>query len=283
MSHLVKVQTKFALPALNTRLSTANFEILNYNLISHSLEVSCDDSLNRELYSTLEHFLWTDWQPAYLNEELLISYPFLTADEREYLVLLLNHSIKTTAREELGGQTFEEWRVALSDILVEIGLSKWLDIDALMRFRFRTYLLALTDCVHEVVEQFFADREYEESVNMLRYILEGQPSTELVLHVFSGEHGVWICDVEGELVSDTTVTQIAVHATVGDVDSEDLAMSILITKSPSQIIIHELNKDAVWPSFTQTVRRVFAGRTVDCQGCVICGENQTIVPAQHNG
>lgn len=223
------------------------------------------------LADTLCRFIFADWQYAYIDALLLAEYPFLAQDEREYVALLSFHTLKSKD-VPMGGRTMEEWRSSVNEVLRSIPRESVMDIEGVTRFRLRELLDTIEQATRDTVEQFFTDREYEEFVSMLRYILESQSPTTQVLHVYCSEERVWICDVQGDLVRDPDVAKAAADSSDEEVNSEDLAMSILITRSPRQIVIHDLFKSAPWPSFAETLERVFIGRTIRCSGCRVCHE-----------
>jgi hypothetical protein len=102
-------------------------------------------------------------------------------------------------------------------------------------------------------------------------MLDAQQPTSQVLHVFCSNEQVWITDEKGDLIRDPQVTEAAVQVSEGgEVNAEDLAMSILITRAPCQIVIHDITVAAPWPSFAETVEKVFLNRAVRCQECSAC-------------
>lgn len=223
------------------------------------------------LAQTIASFLLQDWLFAYLEQRLQSVYGFLDEEEREYIALLTFHAMRKergVSEKSVQEGVAEMVRGALQDANArQLPLS----IDALVRFRLRDALKAAEHNLDTMVDQFLSDREYEEFVSMLRYMLDQQPARQQELHVFCADERVWICDAEGCLLRDDEVSNAASVASEGqEVNGEDLAMSILITRSPCKIVIHDITYAAPWPSFAETVERVFLERAERCRDCSIC-------------
>ncbi|MCL6626523.1 sporulation protein YtxC [Alicyclobacillus shizuokensis] len=281
----VRIQVKLALPALSRRLSDAGCGV--QRLDDTWLVVSGGEE---QLLSVLHAFILSDWQYEYIQHRLSLTHPELTEEQREYISLLTVHRLRgpqilADHKFAAAGQfslPSEQFASQLRASLAELVAGEVLHVEGLVRFRGRRYLQVLQTAMEEMVEQVLTDQEYEEFVAMLRYILDVQQPSRQRLHVFCADERVWICDDDGQLVRDQEVSSAAAQACPGeDVNGEDLAMSILITRSPEQIVIHDLSTRAPWPSFAETVERVFLERSLRCGDCPTCRrlrENGEIAP-----
>ncbi len=273
---IVELETGHATATLLQKLAAAGFKAQVHQTNVHALAVEAEAGGKPILVETLVDYVFTDWCYDYICLRIAAVYEYLTDDEREYIALLTFHGIRTSV-DVIAGLTHDQWRQLVQDAveqwLDEAGNSHYLNVDGLVRFRVKDYLFAIDHSIHDMVEQFLADREYEEFVSMLRYMLDTQPPNEQVLHVFYTNDRVWITDSVGELVRDTAVADVAARASDGDeVNAEDLAMSILITRAPCRIVIHDMSIAAPWPSFSETVEKVFVGRASRCDNCSTCRE-----------
>jgi putative sporulation protein YtxC len=273
---IVELETEHASATLLQKLVAAGFNAQVHQTNVHALTVEAEAEQKSNLVETLVDYVFTDWCYDYICLRIAAVYDYLTDDEREYIALLTFHGIRKSD-EVIAGLTHDQWRQLVQDAVEHwmdaAGNSPYLNVDGLVRFRVKDYLLATDHSMHEVVEQFLADREYEEFVSMLRYMLDTQPPNEQVLHVYCTNDRVWITDSAGELVRDTAVADAAARASDGDeVNAEDLAMSILITRAPCRIVIHDMSIAAPWPSFSETVEKVFVGRAARCDNCSTCRE-----------
>jgi hypothetical protein len=283
--------------SLLNRLTEAGFEIHHATGGEVWIAISPDDE--RRLLEVLHAFVLSDWQYEYIQHCLSVTHAQLTVDQREYIGLLALHALRgssrwsqptgrakasVSSRAELRDPVdeqpdfYEEFsatvRAAFADLLTAGDV---LHVEGVLRFRGRRFLETVTEVTEEMVEQFLTDKEYEGFVATLRYILDVQPRSGEPLHVFCTDERVWICDDNGQLVRDPEVSRAAEQACPGeDVNAEDLAMSILITRSPCRIVIHDLTRAAPWPSFAETCERVFLERASRCQDCATCQRLQDL-------
>jgi putative sporulation protein YtxC len=275
--HALHITTQLAFPSLVSKLESIGWRVTVTNELEIGTWIQVCAPHVEELAELLCTFAFEDWMCSYLDGRLAKGHSYLHEDEKEYLVLVMLHSIKTGSRT-YAGHTFEEWKqVVLKTFHEMLNAAQPIDMEGVLRFRLKGFLESVSGQLEDDVQQFLADREYEEFVSMLRYILESQTQTSQVMHVYCSQERVWICDAEGELVRDTDVAKAVELASDGeDMNAEDLAMSILITRSPSEIIIHDLFPDAAWPSFPETVEKVFSGRAKKCGGCSTCARLQQV-------
>jgi|GEM_PF-4313260 len=225
------------------------------------------------LIDCLTAFTLEDWKRQFVQHYLAEEFKFLRGNEVEYLALLTSYAVQNrgdadssgipAALDEIGAQLRTAYGAALA--------SQWLDVNGIVQFRAKGFIKLLQQVASEMVSQFLSDREYEEFVSTLRYLLDANPPSRETLHVFCTDERVWICDNSGDLYTDSEVERAARLATgEEDVNAEDLTMSILVTKSPCRIVIHDLTQAAPWPSFAETCERVFLQRAERCNHCSMC-------------
>ena len=233
----------------------------------------CPPDRKRRVASILAGALVRDWLYRQLVVHVQQREPALMSDEIEYGVLSQLHDLRAT-KARFAGHDLDAWEAKLAaDLRAWMEQEDRLSLPAFARFRMRPLLTALTAEVERRMHQMRLEDEYEESLRMLRYMLNEQPVVKRELHVFCAPERIWMTDAEGELIRDEEVLAAALAGET-DVDSEDLAMSILITRSPCRIILHDLDPDAPWPRFSETIRRVFRERVMPCRGCTTCWSHQ---------
>lgn len=274
---IVDLQSELVIHLLSQKLAEMGLQVHQAGTLGTQIRVECDDEDSEAMERLLLNFVFTDWLYASIDKRLQTLHPYLTDDEREYVGLLVFHALR---KEEgpIAGLSVVDWEARVQDAIhVLVQQQNPIIIDGVVRFRLRDYLVAADSVMHEMVEQFLTDREYEEFVSMLRYMLDSQPESSQELHVYCTDDLVWISDAQGKLIKDTDVTNAAYQVTEDDeVNAEDLAMSILITRSPCRIVIHDTAKAAVWPSFSETVERVFLQRASRCGGCASCSNLEQV-------
>lgn len=296
----LELRSRIASAALSQGLMDKGFTVAGADVQSYRFTVHWDAVDTPRLASAIAAFLLRDWLYGFIEQRTAAVYSFLDEEEREYVALLTFHALRKQrdqhgecelprALERVGRKEIRDMQKAdlqqpknvsvfadvsatIFDALCEsLRQQQPLSVDAVVRFRLRDPLKGVEKAVDMVVDQFLSDREYEEFVSMLRYMLDQQPQRQQVLHVFCSDERVWICDAEGRLVRDEEVSTAAAVVSDGEeVNAEDLAMSILITRSPCRIVIHDITRTAPWPSFSETVERVFLERTDRCKHCSTC-------------
>ncbi|MCL6454400.1 MAG: putative sporulation protein YtxC [Alicyclobacillus sp.] len=266
---IVSVESEFAASGMARRLAEAGYCVSRERADARQLAISLAGDAG-PLADVLAECVWNDWLYAYIDHDVRVRFPYLDSDEREYVALLTQHALRSQeAAESEEGLWIRRIRAELLPLLD--GEPGFCNLDGVMRFRAKVLLQTAEDAAGEVVEQFLADREYEEFVSLLRYMLESRPLTQSVIHLFCTDERVWMCDEAGALIRDDAVTEAAHQvAEDGDVNVEDLAMSVLITRSPCRIVLHDVTHAAPWPSFPETVERVFLNRAVRCRNCAAC-------------
>ncbi len=267
----LEITTQLAFPSLVSRLEGIGWRVSEKDIQEFGNQIQICGENHDELAEILCTFVFEDWIRACLETRLSKGHSYLNEDEREYLALVEIHNIKTESHT-YAGHSLPQWRsIILGTFQSMINAMQPVDIEGVLRFRLKGFIDEISNRLEDNVQQFLADKEYEEFVSMLRYILESQTQSNQVMHVYCSKERVWICDAKGELVRDTDVAKAVELASDGeDMNAEDLAMSILITRSPSEIIIHDLFPGAPWPSFPETVEKVFSGRAKKCGGCSTC-------------
>lgn len=272
---IIELETELASSALEQKLTEGGFVVhpSGEGALGSKVEVVPEADLH--FAQLLTHFVFSEWLFEHIDQRMHATHPYLTDDEREYVALLTYHGLRKT-EDEIAGMSAEQWQLGVLEAIEKVldeSSPPYINLDGVVRFRLRAYLGAVDTAIHEMVEQFLADREYEEFVSMLRYMLEAQPPSSQVLHVYCGDDRVWLTDETGRLVKDTEVSRAAQQASEeGNVNSEDLAMSILITRSPCSIVIHDLTHAPPWPSFAETLERVFLDRASRCRNCSTCAQ-----------
>jgi putative sporulation protein YtxC len=269
---ITELASAFAVDALERKLQGGGFAVQRARCEQERLTVAWEDGSFDVLRAIVRLFLASDWLNGYIERRVATVGPFLKPEERQYLALLTFHAVKH--EEEHGDGPVQAW---LDPVMAAADPLFWqaslIHLDGIVRFRARDFLVRVDLAVETMLEHFLADREYEEFVAMLRYMLDAQPQSPQALHVYCTDTKVWICDASGNLVRDAEVCKVAEDATDGEeVDPEDLAMSILITRAPYSLVIHDVTTMAPWPSFAETVERVFLDRARRCPGCDHCRE-----------
>jgi putative sporulation protein YtxC len=151
--------------------------------------------------------------------------------------------------------------------------SKLLAIDGYVRFRLGNYRRALTKCVHDAVDQFLLDQEYQDFISLLKYFVSVQVSKVPLVHIIHRRAKEFeLLDAEGtqlKLNDGGTLKEIVEHS----FSHEDLIVSTLLTIAPEKMVLHTKYSEE---NIVRTLKQIFETRVVVCTGCNICGSEQTL-------
>ncbi|MBE7048388.1 MAG: hypothetical protein E7393_03325 [Ruminococcaceae bacterium] len=146
-------------------------------------------------------------------------------------------------------------------------------LDGFVSFRLKEYESLLKKLAQGLVEQYAAQKEYEEFVRLLQYFVNLQQPRPAMIHVL-------VCTDEGYVIMDEKGTDITAPCFSDFVEDEvlltkeaydDLLISVLITLAPQQITVH--NRSAIQNhELFSTISQVFNGKITYCNGCTLCTE-----------
>lgn len=163
-----------------------------------------------------------------------------------------------------------------SDSLKEITRLQILDylhghrelvVDGFVRFRMKEYVQYLSGVLEKAVDGFLLDREYQEFIRLLRYFVDLQQPLLEEVHVVVRPSGLFrLLDPDRRIISNEYLEGEVTQLAEGALDYEDLLISALITIAPRKIILHFRDH----PRAVDTLRNVFQGRVLICEGCTLC-------------
>jgi putative sporulation protein YtxC len=142
--------------------------------------------------------------------------------------------------------------------------------DGFVNFRLKEYIKDLEEVVDKAVDDFLMDREYREFIRLLRYFVDIQEPKIDTVHVIVGyDNHYTLLDGSKNEITNECIQEYVTEISEGEINYDDLLVSSLITFAPRKIVIHSTgqfrNKELM-----ETIKNVFAGRVVLCQGCEIC-------------
>ena len=143
-------------------------------------------------------------------------------------------------------------------------------LDGFVNFRLKEYIKDLEEVIDKAVDDFLMDREYKEFIRLLRYFVDIQEPKLDTVHVIVGYDNRYVLlDETKKEITNECVQEYVNEISEGDINYDDLLVSSLITFAPRRIIIHcsgqFRNKELL-----ETIKNVFSGRVVLCQGCDVC-------------
>ena len=143
-------------------------------------------------------------------------------------------------------------------------------LDGFVNFRLKEYIKDLEEIVDKAVDDFLMDREYREFIRLLRYFVDIQePKIDTVHVIVSYDNKYTLLDETKKEITNECIHEYVNEIAEGEMNYDDLLVSSLITFAPRKVMIHcsgqFRNKELM-----ETIKNVFYGRVVICQGCEVC-------------
>jgi putative sporulation protein YtxC len=142
-------------------------------------------------------------------------------------------------------------------------------LEGFILFRLKDYRERLAEIVDKAVDEYMLDLEYKEFIRVLRYFVDVQEAQVEEVHVVIGDgDGFKLRDARGKIINNKYL-ETFVSKDPDEINYEDLLISALITIAPRNVMLHCANQ-ARAQNIVTTIRNVFEGRVVLCEGCDIC-------------
>ncbi len=195
---------------------------------------------------------------------------FNTAEKKEILQRALN-VIKNEDKTFMNSLfQIRRRNVIIRRLLDYFDNSNSIMLDGFVNFRLKDYIKDLEDVVDKAVDDFLMDREYKEFIRLLRYFVDIQEPKIDTVHVIVGYDNRYILlDGSKKEITNECIQEYVNEITEGEINYDDLLVSSLITFAPRKVVIHcsgqFRNRELM-----ETIKNVFYGRVIVCQGCDIC-------------
>ncbi len=151
-------------------------------------------------------------------------------------------------------------------------------LDGFVAFRLKDYEALLESLCQRLREQYFAKREYEDFVALLKYfvgIQENRP--ELVQIMIRPAGGYVLLDEKGEdMTAESFAEFLEGEFLLTEEAYDDLLLSVLITLAPKNILLHG-RENVTNRELFHTILRVFDGKVSDCGGCSLCKKENKLL------
>ncbi len=195
---------------------------------------------------------------------------FNTAEKKEILQRALN-VIKNEDKTFINSLfQIRRRNVIIRRLLDYFDNSNSIMLDGFVNFRLKEYIKDLEEVVDKAVDDFLMDREYKEFIRLLRYFVDIQEPKIDTVHVIVGYDNRYILlDSSKKEITNECIQEYVNEITEGEINYDDLLVSSLITFAPRKVVIHcsgqFRNRELM-----ETIKNVFYGRVIVCQGCDIC-------------
>jgi len=222
--------------------------------------------------NALSDLIVNDWERNLLRQLLEAQYADFEPAEQRVILASASRSLdcRTDGRPDLFRRVERKGKV-LRLILDYLNTEQEINLDGFVIFRLQEYREQLGEAVGKAVDEFLMEKEYLEFINLLRYFLESQEPKLKLVHVIIEPKGAFrLMDEKGATVTKEYLAESFLEVE-GEVNSDDLLVSALITLAPERIILHcPTPGDLERREALDTIRHVFEGRITVCRGCEVC-------------
>jgi len=244
---------------------------LKEGFMSKLIENRSSEDFKYMLAQVLCDVIIDNYEAKILRKIIKEYYQYLTEYERE---LIYDSTVKLLAaddgyRDGFYGQT-RRTRI-IRKILNYLKSENFIIIDGFVNFRLNDYIKELEDLVERVVEEYIAEREYNEFIKLLRYFVEIQEcKVEVVNIVPLDKGGYMLIDSKNSPINCECFEELRAEIGDSDISFDDLLISTLITIAPNKVIIHDCQNFKNKELF-RTITNIFYDRIKLCRECELCG------------
>jgi len=164
---------------------------------------------------------------------------------------------------------FDHRKAKIHDELVQyLKHVHLLNVEGMVRFRLHRYTDQLRDIVEYAIDEYTADKQYEEFISLLKYFVYIQEAKIPAAHlIHKGGHEFSLLNERMEPIETKQLDQFVVEMIDKEINYEDMIVSTLITVSPQNVYIHTRNPEM---QVIKTIRQIFEDRASVCTNCPRC-------------
>ena len=157
----------------------------------------------------------------------------------------------------------------IEDLSVYFMEHETASIDGLVLFRLKRYRTILEQVAKQLLDAYYAKKEYEEFLHLLRYFIKVQRERPNVLHLVLSNCGEYtLYNEKKEDITALCMLEFVSEDTLLADSMDDLLLSILITTAPQHLVLHNIQHMKNRELFV-TIAKVFD--TIEyCGGCPLC-------------
>ncbi|NJD02437.1 MAG: putative sporulation protein YtxC [Ruminiclostridium sp.] len=261
----------YSINEINGEGSTSIICSINDSKFYRERSIESYKVLKTYISAALADYIIRQYEEKLLNRIINSNYCYFNSNEKKEI---LNKSLTIIKNEDKNffNNLFQIRRknVIVRRLMDYFENSNNIILDGFVNFRLKEYMGDLEDVVDKGVDDFLMDREYREFIRLLRYFVDIQEPKLNTVHVIVGfDNKYTLLDETKREITNECIQEYVNEIAEGEINYDDLLVSSLITFAPRRIIIHCTgqfrNKELM-----ETIKNVFLGRVLICQGCEIC-------------
>ncbi len=274
LQQLKNKKINYSINEINSEGSTSIICAVNDGRFYREKSMEAYKVLKRYISNALADYIIRQYEDRLISRIINSNYCYFNSIERKEILHKALSIIKNEDKSFFSS-IFQMKRrnVIITQLMDYFDNSNNIILDGFVNFRLKEYIRDLEEVVDKAVDDFLMDREYKEFIRLLRYFVDIQEPKLNTVHVIVGFDNKYILlDEKKKEITNECIQEYASEISEGEINYDDLLVSSLITFAPRKIILHCAgqfrNKELM-----DTIKNVFSGRVVICQGCDVCMVN----------
>ncbi len=233
------------------------------------------DFLRTHVSNALADYIIKQYEEKLISRIINSNYCYFNSMEKKEIQSLASRIIKNDEKNFLNSLLqIRRRNIIVRKLLDYFEGSNNIILDGFINFRLKDYTKDLEEIVDKAVDDFLTEREYKEFIRLLRYFVDIQEPKFDEIHVVVGyENRYMLLDENKREITNECIQEFINEISEGEINYDDLLVSSLITLAPKKITIHSTGKFRN-KELLDTIKNVFAGKVVVCNGCDICMVNK---------
>lgn len=232
------------------------------------------DNFRTNVSNALARFIIKQYEEKLIERIINSNYCYFNSAEKKEIVTLSMKIINNEENNYLSGLfRMRRYNIIVKRLIDYFKNSNNLILEGFINFRLKEYINDLEEIVDKAVDEFLMQKEYKEFIKLLRYFVDIQEPKFDIIHIIASFDGKYILlDETNREITKECIQEFATELSQDEVNYDDLLVSSLITLAPKKIIIHCLGRFRNKELF-ETIKNVFTGKVIICNGCNICMTN----------
>ncbi len=248
--------------------------------VNEKVYESCKNALVFHISNVLADYIIKKYEEKLIARTISSNYCYFNSIEKKEILNMALRIIRNDDKNLLSSIFQMRRRGIIVKRLVDyLESSNSLILDGFVNFRLKEYTKDLEEIVDKAVDDFLMEREYKEFIRLLRYFVDIQDPKFNIIHVVvSFDNKYILLDETKKEITNECIQEFVNEISQGEINYDDLLVSSLITLAPRKIIIHSTNQFRN-KELLETIKNVFSGKVIFCQGCELCMVN--VVKSEH--
>jgi putative sporulation protein YtxC len=271
LSQLKGTKINFSIDEINSDGTTSIICSINDGKLYREKSAESYKTLVLYISNALADYIIRDYEEKLLVRIINNNYCYFNVMERKDILQKAMSLIKNEDRNFLNSlYKIRRRNLIVRSLMDYLNNSNNIILDGFVNFRLKGYIRELEEVADKAVDDFLMDREYREFIRLLRYFVEIQePKLETVHVIVRCDNKYTLFDDNKKEITNECIQEYVNEISETEINYDDLLVSSLITFAPKKVVIH-CNGQFRNKELMETIKNVFLGKVLICQGCDIC-------------